>query len=140
MASGTNHSSVESDVFIIASCIPTLRPVIELIFGSRMRSLSKNSRDRYNYTNNQHCSSYGQSKLSKKPPKSDIVTTNVESQESILREEDEEDEDRCSDDYPLGHISSTGQETVRSERNSSTTDQGIVRSERSFSTDERTLT
>ncbi|PYH88911.1 integral membrane protein [Aspergillus ellipticus CBS 707.79] len=95
-------TNIESNVVIIASCIPTLQPVLELILGRRTTSSSNNnSRNRYKGSN-QPDSSYDNSNLSK-PRKPDWGTTTVESQESILRDE----EDGRTGSHPLGVIRRT---------------------------------
>ncbi|KAL2869498.1 uncharacterized protein BJX67DRAFT_370732 [Aspergillus lucknowensis] len=81
-------TNVESDVVIIASCIPTLQPVLERVLGKRkFSSYNNSSRNRYKGSQQLHDYSYDHSKGSKKTGKTDVTLTGVESQESILRED-----------------------------------------------------
>ncbi|KAL3478272.1 hypothetical protein BJX99DRAFT_256598 [Aspergillus californicus] len=80
-------TNVESNVVIIASCIPTLQPVLELIMGKRKLSSYSGSRNKYKGSQQLHDYSYGQSKPSKTPRTTDLTITGVESQESILRDD-----------------------------------------------------
>ncbi|KAL4881813.1 hypothetical protein BJY04DRAFT_227598 [Aspergillus karnatakaensis] len=79
-------TNVESDVVIIASCIPTLQPVLELILGKRKLSSYSGSKNKYKGSHQLHDYSFEPSKGSK-ARKTDLTITGVESQESILREE-----------------------------------------------------
>ncbi|KAL4891204.1 hypothetical protein BDV59DRAFT_182740 [Aspergillus ambiguus] len=100
-------TNIESDVVIIASCIPTLQPVLELITGKRTKSSYSN---RYKGSHNLPESSFD--KPSKAPRKSDLAITNVESQESILRS------DELQNSHPLGVIRRTDNVTVEYESGS----------------------
>ncbi|KAL4997403.1 hypothetical protein BDV10DRAFT_195125 [Aspergillus recurvatus] len=103
-------TNVESDVVIIASCIPTLQPVLELILGKRKLSSYSGSRNRYKGSQQLHDYSHSRShsKMTKTPRKTDLTITGVESQESILR-----DDGVCG--HPLGAIRRTDNVTVEYE-------------------------
>ncbi|GLA47618.1 hypothetical protein AnigIFM63604_002297 [Aspergillus niger] len=105
-------TNIESNVVIIASCIPTLQPVLELILGKRTTS-SYNSRDRYKGSSQLPDSSNDHSKLSK-PRKTDYEITTVGSQESILREE----ANGRIESHPMGAIRRTDNVTVEYESRS----------------------
>ncbi|GLA36685.1 hypothetical protein AnigIFM63309_003008 [Aspergillus niger] len=105
-------TNIESNVVIIASCIPTLQPVLELILGKRTTS-SYNSRNRYKGSSQLPDSSNDHSKLSK-PRKTDYEITTVGSQESILREE-ANGRIEC---HPMGAIRRTDNVTVEYESRS----------------------
>ncbi|XRM47096.1 hypothetical protein ABZX51_010097 [Aspergillus tubingensis] len=107
-------TNIESNVVIIASCIPTLQPVLELILGKRTTSSYNNSRNRYKGSSQLPDSSYDHSKLSK-PRKPDYEITTVGSQESILREEDN---GRNIESHPMGAIRRTDNVTVEYESRS----------------------
>lgn len=109
-----NKCSIESNVVIIASCIPTLQPVLELILGKRTTSSYNNSRNRYKGSSQLPDSSYDHSRLSK-PRKPDYEITTVGSQESILREEDN---GRNIESHPMGAIRRTDNVTVEYESRS----------------------
>ncbi|PWY79170.1 integral membrane protein [Aspergillus heteromorphus CBS 117.55] len=102
-------TNIESNVVIIASCIPTLQPVLELILGRRTTSSYNNSRNRYKGSSQPPDSSNDASKMSK-PRKPDWGITTVESQESILGAEE-----RGTDCHPLGAIRRTDNVTVEYE-------------------------
>ncbi|KAL4942742.1 hypothetical protein BDV06DRAFT_157794 [Aspergillus oleicola] len=80
-------TNVETNVVIIASCIPTLQPVLELILGKRKLSSYSGSKNRYKGSQPLHDYSFSQSKASKTPRAKDMTLTGVESQESILRDD-----------------------------------------------------
>ncbi|EHA21329.1 hypothetical protein ASPNIDRAFT_135597 [Aspergillus niger ATCC 1015] len=105
-------TNIESNVVIIASCIPTLQPVLELILGKRTTS-SYNSRNRYKGSSQLPDSSNDHSKLSK-PRKTDYEITTVGSQESILREE----ANGRIESHPMGAIRRTDNVTVEYESRS----------------------
>jgi hypothetical protein len=69
---------------VIASCIPTLQPLLELILGKRaMGSYSQGTGNRYKGANKlQDSSSLDRSKRSNPVRKADISIANMESQES----------------------------------------------------------
>ncbi|PYH29188.1 uncharacterized protein BO87DRAFT_345117 [Aspergillus neoniger CBS 115656] len=108
-----NKCSIESNVVIIASCIPTLQPVLELILGKRTTSSYNNSRNRYKGSSQLPDSSYDHSKLSK-PRKPDYEITTAGSQESILREEI----NGRIESHPMGAIRRTDNVTVEYESRS----------------------
>lgn len=108
-----NKCSIESNVVIIASCIPTLQPVLELILGKRTTSSYNNSRNRYKGSSQLPDSSYDHSKLSK-PRKPDYEITTAGSQESILREEN----NGRIESHPMGAIRRTDNVTVEYESRS----------------------
>ncbi|KAL1960574.1 hypothetical protein VTO42DRAFT_7153 [Malbranchea cinnamomea] len=86
-------TNIEADVVLIASCIPTLQPLLEHINKSRFGSTGKKSKYSNNLGNNS--SGYGPSDRSnasrlhgchhRSKTKSDLTTTAGGSQESILR-------------------------------------------------------
>ncbi|KAL4931390.1 uncharacterized protein BDV17DRAFT_297144 [Aspergillus undulatus] len=80
-------TNVEANVVIIASCIPTLQPVLELILGKRKLSSYSGSKNRYKGSQPLNDYSYSHSKVSKTPRTKDMTLTGVESQESILRDD-----------------------------------------------------
>ncbi|KAH8429530.1 uncharacterized protein LDX57_007192 [Aspergillus melleus] len=90
-------TNVEANVVVIASCIPTLQPLLELILGKRKLTSNgkSNSRHKYYQQSSQQGnepssqSNHHNSRRSRRAlHKQDItLTTNVESRESILREE-----------------------------------------------------
>ncbi|GKZ26512.1 hypothetical protein AbraIFM66951_002593 [Aspergillus brasiliensis] len=106
-------TNIESNVVIIASCIPTLQPVLELILGKRTTSSYNNSRNRYKGSTQLPDSSYDHSKLSKsRKPEYEITT--VGSQESILRGE----ANGGIESHPMGAIRRTDNVTVEYENRS----------------------
>lgn len=98
-------TNVESNVVIIASSIPTLQPVLDLVLGRRTASSYSNSRNRYKDSSGRAYDSttFNKSKQSKSTRKPGIITTDVESQESILRDHG----DLRSDNDLLGSIRRT---------------------------------
>lgn len=118
-------TNVESDVVIIASCIPTLQPVLELILGKRKLSSYSGSKNKYKGSQQLHDSEYGRgSKPSKKQGKMDMTITGVGSEESILR-----DDANGNQGHPLGAIRRTDNVTVEYERRMSGNDQVDMRRE-----------
>lgn len=110
----SNHpSSVESNVVIIASSIPTLQPVLDLLLGRRTASSYGNSRNRYKDSSGRAYDSttFNKSKQSKSTRKPGIIITDIESQESILRDHG----DLRSDNDLLGGIRRTDNVTVQYE-------------------------
>lgn len=108
-------NSIEADVVVIASCIPTLQPLLELIMGKRTlgsynnghSGRSKQSGSNYNPA------SFDRSKRSA-ARKDDVVITNLEgkeSQESILPG----DQFQQNKTYPMGAIRRTDNVTVEYE-------------------------
>ncbi|PWY67958.1 integral membrane protein [Aspergillus sclerotioniger CBS 115572] len=106
-------TNIESNVVIIASCIPTLQPVLELILGRRTTSSYNNSRNKYKGSSQLPDSSLDHSKMSK-PRKPDYEITTVGSQESILRD----DTPRVVESHPMGAIRRTDNVTVEYESRS----------------------
>ncbi|OOF92077.1 hypothetical protein ASPCADRAFT_210489 [Aspergillus carbonarius ITEM 5010] len=106
-------TNIESNVVIIASCIPTLQPVLELILGRRTTSSYNNSRNRYKGSSQLPDSSFDHSKMSK-PRKPDYEITTVGSQESILRDEGRQG----VESHPMGAIRRTDNVTVEYESRS----------------------
>jgi hypothetical protein len=109
----TNSPSVESDVVIIASCIPTLQPVLELILGKRNLSSYSNSRNKYKGSHQLHDYSY---EASKPPRKTDTTITGVGSQESILQDNTHDGRRNGNGGDPLRAIRRTDDVTVEYER------------------------
>lgn len=113
-------SSIEADVVVIASCIPTLQPLLELIMGKRtLRSYSNSGK--YKQTGgNYNSGTFDRSKRS--AVTDDLAFTNIEgkeSQESILRD-DQLGQDQLHEDkvFPLGAIRRTDNVTVEYETRS----------------------
>ncbi|PLB51166.1 hypothetical protein P170DRAFT_355966 [Aspergillus steynii IBT 23096] len=85
-------TNVEANVVVIASCIPTLQPLLELILGKRKLTSGgkSNSRHKYYQQSSQQGHDPSQSHRSRRSHalhKQDYtLTTDVESRESILRE------------------------------------------------------
>ncbi|KAL4781244.1 hypothetical protein BJX76DRAFT_360108 [Aspergillus varians] len=102
-------TNIESDVVIIASCIPTLQPVLELILGKRKLSSYSGSKNKYKGSQQLHDYSFSQGKQSKPPRTTDLTITGVESQESILRD------DGGGGGHSLGAIRRTDNVTVEYE-------------------------
>lgn len=80
-----SNISVEANIVVLASCIPTLQPLIELILGKRKLSSYSNG---YNHSyknsgNKFNSASFDRTKRSAKS-KNDITINDVESQENIL--------------------------------------------------------
>ncbi|KAJ5557916.1 hypothetical protein N7513_003502 [Penicillium frequentans] len=78
-------TNIEANVVAIASCIPTLQPLLEIILGKRTLGSYSNSNGQSGYRNrssNWNTASYDRSKRS--AVRDDLAITNVESQESIL--------------------------------------------------------
>lgn len=78
--------SIEADVVIMASCIPTLQPVLELLWGKR-KWTTNNSHQKYyqqnsSYANDLSSRSHHRSHITTKDDLHD--TSDVESQEIIL--------------------------------------------------------
>ncbi|KAJ5774225.1 hypothetical protein N7457_009121 [Penicillium paradoxum] len=80
-------TNIEADVVVIASCIPTLQPLLEIIMGKRaLGSYSQGKGDNYKSSSN-FPSSFSRAKQSNTNGKDDLGFTNIdgqESQESIL--------------------------------------------------------
>ncbi|KAJ5287535.1 hypothetical protein N7478_003221 [Penicillium angulare] len=78
-------TNIEANVVAIASCIPTLQPLLEIILGKRtLGSYSNGNSGGYKkQSSNWNASSNDRSKRSA-ARKDDLAITNVESQESIL--------------------------------------------------------
>ncbi|KAB8256821.1 hypothetical protein BDV32DRAFT_140926 [Aspergillus pseudonomiae] len=87
-------TNVESNVLILASCIPTLQPIIELTLRGHMRTRSPRGKDA-NYPRDSAFQRTGH----KTNRRSDRSITHVESQESILGAEE-----RQKNSHPLGAI------------------------------------
>lgn len=110
------NDSVESDVVIIASCIPTLQPVLELILGKRkLTSYSgskkfKGSQQLHDYSYSHSASAGGKLSKNAKKHAGDMTITGVESQESILK-----DDMGGGGGHPLGAIRRTDNVTVEYE-------------------------
>lgn len=80
--------SIEADVVVIASCIPTLQPLLEFLLGKRKIGSSGNSRyfnrlDKGSQPVGSHSLEMHSKKSSAKKHNS-VSITNVESEESIL--------------------------------------------------------
>ncbi|KAI9039622.1 uncharacterized protein KD926_009214 [Aspergillus affinis] len=92
-------TNVEANVVVIASCIPTLQPLLELLLGKRKLTSNGKSNSRHKYyqqssqqgneaSQSNHNSNSNSRRSRHALHKQDYtLTTNVESRESILREE-----------------------------------------------------
>lgn len=103
--------SIEANVVVIASCIPTLQPLLEIILGKRaLGSYSQGKSDQYKNSSN-FPSTFHRSKQSK--THDDLGFTNIdnqESQENILPTDD-----HGKNIHPLGHIHRKDDVTVEYE-------------------------
>ncbi|KAE8418638.1 hypothetical protein BDV36DRAFT_282894 [Aspergillus pseudocaelatus] len=95
-------TNVESNVLILASCIPTLQPILELTLRGHIRSRSPRGKDA-NYLRDSIFQRTGH----KTNRRSDRSITHVESQESILGAEE-----RQKNSHPLGAIVRTDDVSV----------------------------
>jgi hypothetical protein len=103
--------SIEADVVVIASCIPTLQPLLEIILGKRVSpSYSQGKSDQFKGSSN-FPSSYNRSRQQSKTH-DELGFTNIdrESQESILPA----DSNRTNS-HALGHIHRKDDVTVEYE-------------------------
>ncbi|KAJ5133750.1 hypothetical protein N7526_005115 [Penicillium atrosanguineum] len=113
-------TNIEANVVVIASCIPTLQPLLELIMGKRTLGSYSNS-GKYKQTGgNYNTGTFDRSKRS--AVKDDLAITNIEgkeSQESILRD-DQLGQDQLHQDraFPMGAIRRTDNVTVEYEARS----------------------
>jgi hypothetical protein len=103
---------------MIASCIPTLQPLLELIMGKRTLGSYSNS-DKYKQSSsNFNMGTFDRSKRSA-TRKDDLAVTNVEgkeSQESILRDDQlQHDQLQQDKEFPMGAIRRTDNVTVEYE-------------------------
>ncbi|KAJ5131068.1 uncharacterized protein N7515_007107 [Penicillium bovifimosum] len=110
-------TNIEADVVTIASCIPTLQPLLEIILGKRgMGSYSQGKGDHYKGSSNFH-PSFNRTKQSSKQGKDDLGFTNIDSQgsqESILAA----DNDQNKNSHAMGHIHRTDDVTISYESTS----------------------
>lgn len=106
----TSEYSVEANVVVIASCIPTLQPLLEFLTGKRSLTSSNRNTDDKKTNNGYNSGSYGVGKRSL-PRKDNIGFTTVESEESILRESQLEG----ANAHPLTQIRRTDNVTVNYE-------------------------
>lgn len=106
---------------IIASCIPTLQPLLELVLGKRtLGSYSNGQSGPYkNSGSNWNTASFDRSKKSA-AGKDDLVVTNVDSQESILPADGNKDQFQRNGNktFPMGAIQRTDDVTVEYESHS----------------------
>ncbi|KAJ5593874.1 uncharacterized protein N7459_000082 [Penicillium hispanicum] len=110
-------TNIEADVVVIASCIPTLQPLLELILGKRtLRSYSNGQGGKYKdgSSNNWNSASFDRVKRSA-ARKDDLAITNVESQESILQSDENNRQFQRERAFPLGTIRRTDNVTVEYE-------------------------
>ncbi|KAJ5295815.1 hypothetical protein PENANT_c001G05068 [Penicillium antarcticum] len=103
-------TNVEANIVVIASCIPTLQPLLEIILGKRgFGSYSQGKGDRYKGSDSFPPSSYNRNKHSNAMGKDELGFTNLdtvmgkESQESILPS----NETGKQDTFSMGHIHRT---------------------------------
>lgn len=104
-------NSIESNVVIVASCIPTLQPIIELILGKRSLGSYSNNSSRQKNSKYMNSTSYAHSRRSM-VRKAEPTINDVESQESILRAEDDQHHNGA---HQLGQIRRTDNVTVEYE-------------------------
>ncbi|GKZ23988.1 hypothetical protein AbraIFM66951_010241 [Aspergillus brasiliensis] len=97
-------TSIESNVVILASCIPTLQPLLEIILGKR--SLRSTSGYQYKESSTQLPDSNKWS--SKQKNKGKMMIADVGSQDSILQTVD----DHGDESHYMGHIRRTDNITV----------------------------
>ncbi|KAL1971853.1 hypothetical protein VTN31DRAFT_1941 [Thermomyces dupontii] len=101
---------VEANVVVIASCIPTLQPLLEFLMGKRSLTSSGRGTNDYKNSYGYNSSSYGVGKRSLQR-KDDVGFTAVESQESILGDNQLE----SGNAHPLTQIRRTDNVTVNYE-------------------------
>ncbi|CAI7585723.1 unnamed protein product [Penicillium pancosmium] len=107
-------TNIEANVVAIASCIPTLQPLLEIILGKRsLGSYSNGNSGGYKGSKTQWNATHERSKRSI-PRKDDLAITNVESQESILRADNDKDTPapESNNDFPMSAIRRTDNFTV----------------------------
>ncbi|PYI32236.1 hypothetical protein BP00DRAFT_341944 [Aspergillus indologenus CBS 114.80] len=105
-------TNIESNIVIIASCIPTLQPFLEVMLGNRTASSYNNSRNRYKGSNLPEYS-HGSHSRSSRLRKMDFAVATVESQEHILPDAGEE---QGEGGHMLGMIRRTDNVTVEYEQ------------------------
>ncbi|KAJ5467431.1 hypothetical protein N7475_005183 [Penicillium sp. IBT 31633x] len=107
-------TNIEADVVVIASCIPTLQPLLEIILGKRaLGSYSQGKGENYKGSST-FPSSFNRTKQSIGHGKDDLGFTNIdsqESQESILQN----DESGNKNSHAMGHIHRTDDVTIEYE-------------------------
>ncbi|KAL1991451.1 hypothetical protein VTN49DRAFT_4759 [Thermomyces lanuginosus] len=104
-------SCVETNVVVIGSCIPTLQPLLELILGKRGVTSSGRG-DKYYKNSGYNSSSYGAGKPSISGRRDSLGFTVVESQESIIGDNQPEGRQNV---LPLSQIRRTDDVTVNYE-------------------------
>ncbi|KAJ5984279.1 hypothetical protein N7481_006378 [Penicillium waksmanii] len=118
-------TNIEANVVTIASCIPTLQPLLEIILGKRsLSSYSNGHSGGYKGSKTQWNATHERSKRSI-PKKDDLAITNVESQESILRADNDKDTPgpEGRNDFPMSAIRRTDNFTVEYNTQSHTGDE-----------------
>ncbi|PWY95509.1 hypothetical protein BO94DRAFT_552407 [Aspergillus sclerotioniger CBS 115572] len=102
---------IESNVVILASCIPTLQPLLEIILGKR----SLRSTGAYNYkessTQLPASNRWGSKRSGPRRDKNDIMIADIRSQDSILQTAD----DHGVESHHIGRIRRTDSITVEYE-------------------------
>ncbi|PYH36574.1 uncharacterized protein BO87DRAFT_302911 [Aspergillus neoniger CBS 115656] len=101
-------TSIESNVVILASCIPTLQPLLEIILGKR--SLRSTSRYQYKESSAQlpESNKWSSKRSAHRKSKGNMMVADVGSQDSILQTVD----DHGDESHYMGHIRRTDNITI----------------------------
>ncbi|GLB03879.1 hypothetical protein AtubIFM57258_009126 [Aspergillus tubingensis] len=101
-------TSIESNVVILASCIPTLQPLLEIILGKR--SLRSTSRYQYKESSTQlpESNKWSSKRSAHRKSKGNMMVADVGSQDSILQTVD----DHGDESHYMGHIRRTDNITI----------------------------
>ncbi|BCR95498.1 uncharacterized protein AKAW2_20438S [Aspergillus luchuensis] len=99
-------TSIESNVVILASCIPTLQPLLEIILGKR--SLRSTSRYQYKESSTQlpESNKWSSKRSGHRKSKGNMMVADVGSQDSILQTVDGDES------HYMGHIRRTDNITI----------------------------
>ncbi|RAL08719.1 uncharacterized protein BO97DRAFT_472830 [Aspergillus homomorphus CBS 101889] len=107
-------TNIESNIVIIASCIPTLQPFLELLLGNRTASSYSNSRKRNKCGSSFPDDSHDSRSKGAKAQKRNLTIATVESQEHIIPNHD--GDQRLKESHMLGMIRRTDNVTVEFEQ------------------------
>ncbi|GLA68567.1 hypothetical protein AtubIFM55763_005308 [Aspergillus tubingensis] len=101
-------TSIESNVVILASCIPTLQPLLEIILGKR--SLRSTSRYQYKESSAQlpESNKWSSKRSAHRKSKGNMMVADVGSQDSILQTVN----DHGDESHYMGHIRRTDNITI----------------------------
>ncbi|RAH58693.1 hypothetical protein BO85DRAFT_395920 [Aspergillus piperis CBS 112811] len=101
-------TSIESNVVILASCIPTLQPLLEIILGKR--SLRSTSRYQYKESSTQlpESNKWSSKRSGHRKSKGNMMVADVGSQDSILQTVD----GHGDESHYMGHIRRTDNITI----------------------------